>query len=130
MGPTHPDNIGGGRVARAFNLGSRRLLAGTVLSRDEILSMAYLNRNALIEKGLLVIWPPQSGQGSTAAGAALAAGTATSGERFVVPLGFGRYDVVQGRKLNDGPIGREDAYNLAGIEPPKKHKPPDEAAPN
>ena len=127
MGPTHPDNIGGGRVSRAFNFGSRRLLAGTVLSRDEILSMAYLNRNALIEKGLLVIWPPQSRQGAASEGQP-AIGGQTSGERFVVPLGFGRYDVVQGRKLNDGPIGREDAYNLAGIEQPqKKHKPPDDA---
>src|ERR1700682_6521465 len=100
MAALHPDHIGGGRVVRSFNMGSERVLSGKVLTREQIVRMPHGNRNALIEKGFLAVWPPTSGQGPVAPQQAPIAKPANGGtERFVCALGFGRYDVVEGRKV-------------------------------
>lgn len=112
MGPLHPDHIAGGRVVRTFRCGERQVFAGNMLSRDELLRMPAQNRNALIEKGFITIWPKE------AETAGLSVGT-VGGTRHVCALGFGRYDVVEGTKVNEAPLNREEAYALAGIEPPK-----------
>jgi hypothetical protein len=110
---THPDHIAGGRVIRTFTMGDKHLLARTVLTRDQILSMRTQNRNALIDKGHLVVWPREA-----------VAAPAENLQRFVVPMAFGRgYDVIEGRKVNETPLTtREEANRLAGIAPPPDKK--------
>lgn len=104
MALIHPDQIGGGRVERTFSYGGRRLVRGDMLTREQIVAMPAANRNALIETKHLLVWPPGIG----------------GGEKFVQALGFGRYNVIQGRKLNDAPIDRETAHRLAGLPPPEE----------
>lgn len=113
MIPLHPNQIGGARVQRGFNMGGKRLLSGHNLTGDEVRSIPHANRVALVEKGFLVLWPVDAGNGP---------GQQPAGNvRFVRPIGFGRYDVIEGRKLNDEYLDKESAYALAGIEmPPEK----------
>lgn len=105
MIPIHESQIGGGKVRRMFSKGSVKLRPGTVLTGDEVRSIRALNRTALIEKGYLDIWPVVD---------VPAEGTA----RFIRPLGFGRYDVIEGRKLNDEALDKEAAHKMAGIPMP------------
>lgn len=116
MAPWHPDNIGGGKIIRAFRTAAGMQMAGTILSREQIIAMAHQNRNALIEKGFLAVWDKAAG---TVVGAAtMPAPVAEGAERFICSLGFGRYDVVHGVKLNAAPVNREQAHELAGLPPP------------
>lgn len=115
MIPIPASQIGGARVQRAFMFGDRRLTNGDTLTGDEVRSIRPANRSALIEKGYFVPWPIE----------AMTAGQAQGGEpldRFVRPLGFGRgYDVIEGRKINDAPLTKEEAHVLAGIELPPQN---------
>ena len=101
------DDIAGGKVQQAFRMGDRYLMRGTALSREEICRIPTQNRNALIDKGYIHV--QLKGVES-----------AVAGERFVVSLGFGRFDVVEGKKLNDKHLSREAAYALAKIPMPDK----------
>lgn len=111
MFPMHPNEIGGAKVVRGFNMGGKRLLAGHILTGDEVRSIRTSNRNSLVDKGFLLLWPKDAGS---------APGEPPPGfVRFVKPLGFGRgYDVIEGRKLNEEPLSKEEAHELAGIPLP------------
>lgn len=92
-------------MVRGFRAGDKYLVAGTELSREAILGFAHANRNSLIEKGFLTVWPPHAGSNRQG-----------GGERYVISMPFGRgYDVVEGRKLNSEPLTKEQAHELAGI---------------
>lgn len=125
-GPIHPSNIGGGRVVRTFTNGlisDKALLAGTTLTREQILKMPSANRNALIEKGYMMVWPPSSDTLPAAvAPRADATAGATPHQRFVRPRGFGKYDVIEGVQLNDRPLSKDEAYPLAGLQVPEERK--------
>jgi hypothetical protein len=109
MIPIPAKEIGGARVQRTFTFGARRLQNGDVLTGDEVRAIRPANRSAFIDKGYIVPWPIEAAQMAPQAGV----------ERFVKPLGFGRgYDVIEGRKVNDEPLSKEEACALAGIEPP------------
>lgn len=110
MIPMHPNQIGGGRVQRTFTFGSRRMLAGETLTGDELRSIRTQNRNAMVEKGFILLWPKDAGESFGQ--------SPSCSVRFVRPLGFGRYDVIEGRKLNEDYLDKEAAYALAGIEMP------------
>ena len=101
------DDIAGGKVQQAFRCGDRYLMRGTVLSREEICRIPTQNRNALVDKGYIHLQ-------------LRGLDTEVKGERFVVSLGFGRFDVVEGTKLNDAHLSREAAYALAKIPLPEK----------
>lgn len=105
--------IGGAIVRRTFSCGDRQLRNGERLSAEQVLAMPISNRNALVDKKYMDLFP----KGGDASGAA------ASGERFVISMGFGKYMVIEGRKITDGPIDREQAYALAG-----KAVPPEKAA--
>jgi hypothetical protein len=107
MRAPHPDLIGGGVVQQTFRMGEKHLYAGAKLTREQIVRMPAQNRNSLIETGRIMVWPRD----------ATAAQDAES-QCFVAPLGFGRYNVIQGRKLNDAPLNREEAHRLAGLPLP------------
>ncbi|MGH6821930.1 MAG: hypothetical protein ACREC4_00310 [Methylocella sp.] len=63
--------------------------------------MPAANYRSMIENRILEVWPDI---GST---------TPIDGERYVVSLGFGRFAVIEGRKLNDAPLTKEQAAALA-----------------
>ncbi|HVM96147.1 MAG TPA: hypothetical protein VMT89_07145 [Candidatus Acidoferrales bacterium] len=103
------NEIGGAIVRRTFRSGGRQLFTGARLTAQEVLSFPKANRNALAEKRYIDLIP-KADQTSVAA----------KGERFVINAGFGKFYVIEGKKLNDEPIDREQAYALAGTEAPPK----------
>lgn len=100
-----PELIGGGVVRRRFSLAGEVMLAGRELTGAQIRAMTTANRKALLRAGFLDVWPVHSGP---------------SGDRFVVNLGFGKFDVVEGRKLNSEPLTKEQATALATSAPAVK----------
>ncbi len=121
MIPIYHGNIGGGKVERPFRMGDRSLPRGTVLTGDEVRSMRISNRSALIDKGYLSIWPRE------AVAQQVAQHSSEPQERHVVNCGFGRYNVVEGRRLNEQALDKESAYLLAGKPLPVNGKGDDKA---
>ena len=98
MIPVHDDQIGGAVVRRRIDRGpDGPLLAGTRLSREEVLAMPTANRHALVTTEHLWLMP---------IGDAVA-------ERHIVHLGRGQFDVIAGVKLNDQPLSKDAAEDLA-----------------
>ena len=94
-----PDNeIGGAYVRRTFTRNGEYLRPGTVLSGDDVRSFNLPNMRALIDSGYLEAWPKPP--------------VDNLGDRSIVHIGGGRYDVYAG-KLNAEPLNREDAEELA-----------------
>jgi hypothetical protein len=93
--------IGGGFVRRAFTDGETLMAVGAPLSAEKI--NAWPNRRTLIESGLIAVYPPH-GEGAATTGPA---------ERHMVHLGRGQYDVIAGTKLNDRPLSKDEAEDLA-----------------
>ncbi len=113
-----PEMIGGGRVIRPFNIAGERQHAGKAFSGEEVRAMPHANRQALIDNGFLAVWPMASRPTASAAGPAGASPTAAANSpmaRHVSSRGFGRYDVIEGVKINSEPLSREEANALAGI---------------
>jgi hypothetical protein len=69
--------------------------------------MPVANRQALIDKRFIEVFPKD------ATGA---------GERHIVSAGFGKYHVIEGKKLNEFPLTKQEADALAGTKraAPKK----------
>jgi hypothetical protein len=110
------DQIGGAHVVRAFNAGGERIRTGTVLTGDYIRNIPTANRNCLIDKHYIAVWP-KSGD---AVSPPVSSGTGQRPERHVVTLGFGHFAVIEGSVVNDKPLTREEAYALAGKPAPEK----------
>ena len=89
--------IGGGYVRLSFTAAGQRLKAGTQLTADQINS--YANKRRLIDAGFIAVFPPSH----------------NGGERFTRHLGAGQYDVIEGRKLNERPLTKTEAEELAGL---------------
>ncbi len=115
MIPIHHTHIGGGKVERPFRMGDKTLPRGTVLTGDEVRSIRTSNRSSLIDRGYLAIWPME-------AVAQQVQHSLEPQERHVVNCGFGRYNVVEGRRLNEQALDRESAYLLAGKPLPANGK--------
>ncbi|MDE2469447.1 MAG: hypothetical protein KGL35_12050 [Bradyrhizobium sp.] len=94
-----PENIGGATVRRRFNSGGASLLPGAVLSGETVRGMPAGNLRALIDAGYIECWPA-------------AQNAPAGGERFAVHVGAGRYDVIEGRRINVEPLSREEATAL------------------
>lgn len=111
MIPIHHSEIGGGRVERPFTMGGKLLARGTMLSGDDVRGIRAANRSSLIDRGYLRVWPKEAAAQQPQAGQAA--------ERFVIHSGFGRYNVVEGRVLNEQPLDKDSAYLLAGKAAPR-----------
>ena len=122
MIPIHHSQIGGGKVERPFRMGDKTLPRGTVLDRGQMLSIRISNRSSLIDKGYLSVWPLEA-----VAQQVQQQHSAEPQERHVVNCGFGRYDVVEGRKLNEQYLDKESAYLLAGKPMPANGKDQDKS---
>jgi len=99
------NEIGGGVVRRTFRMGSEQVFSGKKLTREQILAMPIVNRTALIEKKYIEVF------------------MAAPGDRHIIALTEGGFDVIEGRKLNEFPLTRAQAHELAGTidEVPKPH---------
>jgi hypothetical protein len=88
--------IGGAHVRRTFTRGDKRLYAGDTLTRDEVLDIRPANRRALVDSNFIEIWPLPA-----------------DGERYAFHTGGGDWSVVEGRKINESPLSKEEALALA-----------------
>lgn len=107
--------IGGGKVKRGFNANGKFLRANTELTAAQIMGWPVANRNALIDKKYIEVWP--KGSATTPLGS-----VGPEAERHIVPLGAGRYNVVEGVQLNKAPLKKTEAMALAGVASEKKSK--------
>ena len=89
------NDIGGGFVRRLFVANGATMKVGTPLSSEKIKS--FKNWHMLVKTGTIAVYPPAP----------------ASGVRHVVHNGGGRFDVIVGHKLNDLPLTREQAEELA-----------------
>jgi hypothetical protein len=100
MIPVRDDDIGGAVVRRRIDRGEMPpLLAGARLSRDDVLAMPVANRRSLVATERLWLLP-RGDNGAVA-------------DRHMVHLGGGKYDVIFGVKMNDAPISKDEAEELA-----------------
>lgn len=100
--PAHEiEQAGGAYVRRRFTMGASDMLPGSVISGPVLATIPPANLTALINTGKLETFP------------AAPAGD-EPGVRFAVHLGFGKYDVIEGRKITDEPITKEEAEALVG----------------
>lgn len=106
--PAHEiEQAGGAYVRRRFPMGTRELVAGDVLSAADLATIRPANLTALINTGKLETFPAAPASGAND----------EPGQRFAVHLGFGKYDVIEGRKITDEPITKEEAEALVGAAP-------------
>lgn len=103
--PAHEiEQAGGAYVRRRFPMGARERVAGEILTAAELATIRPANLTALINTGKLETFPaPPAG-----------ASNDEPGQRFAVHLGFGKYDVIEGRKITDEPVTKEEAEALVG----------------
>lgn len=93
------EDIGGARVRRTFTRNGRHLKMGEHLNAEDVLSIPIANRRALTDSSFLELYPKANVAG---------------GERFVVGLGGGdKYNVIEGRVINDAPLTKKEAEKLA-----------------
>lgn len=91
------NDIGGGIALHPFSFGTRRLEVGDRLTEAEVRSIPKDNFNALKSSGNIHVLTKRGAQG----------------ESFLVHRGSGKYDVIQGVKLNAEPLSKEEAEALA-----------------
>lgn len=103
MLPMKEQDIGGALVRRYIRRGDLPpLLAGTRLTREEVLAFPPRNRMALVQSERITLFP--SGDGASA----------EPSERHIAHVGGGRFNVIAGHKINDEPLSRAEADELAG----------------
>jgi hypothetical protein len=101
-------DLGGARVRLTFQTilkdgSTRRFKANDQLSAEDVLAWPMANRRALTSAGYIEIYPRQ------------AAGRQAiqKGDRFIVQARKDQYNVIEGRRINDQPLSREEAEELA-----------------
>lgn len=114
-------DIGGAEVKRHFNgAAGKQFSPRDRLTREDVLAIPVNNRVALIDNGYIVVFPPDD--------AAHAAAEQMHGDVFFISRGFGKYDMIRGKKLNSEPLSQEQAVALGYVVPvdkkSKKKSPP------
>jgi len=99
-------DIGGARIRMGFSRGGVRMRPGDHLTADEVRSIPPANRRALASAGFIEVYPARTEVVHKYA-------EAKPGDRFIVAVGKGQYNVIEGHKLNDQPLTREEADALA-----------------
>ena len=87
---------GGAYVRRRFG----DFTAGDRLTAEQVASIPRANINALINTGMIELWPAGPGQAISGA------------QRFMINVGKGEYIVVQGVQITDKPMSRAEAEAL------------------
>ena len=91
--------IGGGFVRISFTDGTERLKPGTPLTAEKIKS--WHNHQRLISNDMIAVYPPSGPSADLPK------------ERHIISRGYGHYDVIEGRKLNDKVLTKAEAEALA-----------------
>lgn len=91
-------DIGGARVRRTFTLNSKQMKMGDQLTAEEVLAIRIPNRRALTDSNFIELYPKAN---------------ALPGERFVVGIGGDKFNVIEGRVINDAPLHKKEAEKLA-----------------
>ncbi len=116
MRALHISQIEGAIVTFPFFMAGKYIRNGEWLDHETLARMPINNRNALQDKGYLYPVP----KAAAAAMGYVPPGPVMPAERHVVSCGFGRYNVIEGHVLNEKPVGKAAAYELAGLPPPDK----------
>jgi len=101
-------DLGGARVRLTFqtiqkNGSTRRFKPNEQLSAEDVLAWPMANRRALVSAGYIEIYPRQF----------VGRQAIQKGDRFIVQARKDQYNVIEGRRINDQPLSREDAEELA-----------------
>jgi len=102
-------DIGGARIRMGFTRGNQRMKAGEHLTADEVRSIPLANRRALASAGYIEVYPTRTEVVHREA-------AAKPGDRFIVSVGKGQFNVIEGHRLNDEPLTREAAEALARVK--------------
>jgi len=102
-------DIGGARIRMGFTRGNVRMKAGEHLSADEVRSIPLANRRALSSAGYIEVYPTRTEVVRREAAPA-------PDDRFIVAVGKGQFNVIEGHRLNDEPLTREAAETLARVK--------------
>ncbi len=94
------NEIGGGVARRPFVIGAGYIRAGTELTLEQLKKMPAQNRTALIESGHIAVYPRAS----------------EFTERFMVSLGGGKFNIVEGRVINEEPMTRDEAQAFLAVK--------------
>jgi hypothetical protein len=101
------NEIGGGYVRLGFKDSSRHYKMGEPLTAEKIKS--FHNYRRLIDVGMIAVYPPPP-KGTLSGINVLPVAVS---DRHIVSAGFGRFDVYEGRKLNDKALTKDEAEKLA-----------------
>jgi hypothetical protein len=72
-----------------------QLKMGDHLTAEQVLSIRTANRRALVDSNFIELYPKS-----------------LAGERMLVGVGKDKYNVVEGRTINEKPLSREQAEDL------------------
>ena len=114
------DPIGSAIVRRPFSDGADedgreyRHKVGALLPLEKIMAWSVTHRSRLINHGYIAVAPPAADALVIAAGGPVATVTREPPELYIVHLGDGQYDVIEGWQKNDRPLSRSEAEELAG----------------
>ena len=89
------DQIGGAYVRRRVTIGPRTVLNGEKLTAEQVREIPSANLKAFVNTGVLELYP--------------VAPVPKDSQRFAIHMGMGRFDVIEGYKLNDKPLTRAEA---------------------
>lgn len=90
--------IGGAYVRRRLTLGPRTVLSGETLTAEQVREIPSANLKAFVNIGVLELYPM--------------APVPKDARRFAIHMGMGKFDVIEGYKLNDKPLTRGEAEAL------------------
>jgi hypothetical protein len=92
-------DAGGAYVKRPFDLGERNLKNGDKLTHKELMAIPEANLRALVNTGLLQLFPA-------------APSDMFISERFLIPTGNGKFEVIEGHKITKKPVTKQHAQKL------------------
>jgi hypothetical protein len=122
----HIDEIGGARARQAFSSGGRTIRRGEEIPLDALRSWPTLNRNVMIEKGYIEVWPRSVAflrQEITAPAAPEQLEDDDDARQLIkVPRGFGKFDVIEGRYVAES-VSSDEADAIMGAPKIGREKP-------
>lgn len=90
-------DIGGARVRRTFTFNGKQMKMNDQMTAEDVLSIRIPNRRALTDSNFIELFPKSP---------------TVAGERFMVGLGGDKYNIIEGRVVNDTPISKKEAEKL------------------
>ena len=90
--------MGGAYVRRRFTSGATAYKPGDHLTQGELAQIPAANRDTLIKNLWIEPYPMPAGSDLTV---------------MIISTGYGKFNVIEGRKLNDKPLTKEEAQELA-----------------